>query len=72
MVSEEKYSILFEGDIVVRTNAGDIKVNTQALSLPIVVLSHGKQEASAAATIFWDNAFAEEVKDFIVREIWKF
>ena len=25
-----------------------------------MVISHGKQEANAAATIFWDNAFSEE------------
>ena len=30
------------------------------LSLPIVIISHGKQEANAAATIFWDNAFSSE------------
>jgi len=28
------------------------------MSLPIVVISHGKQEADAQATIFWDNAFS--------------
>jgi len=33
----------------------------QAMSLPIVVISHGKQEADAQATIFWDNAFSEAV-----------
>ena len=61
MVAEEKYSIIFEGDILVRSPAGTFTFKAQTRSLPIVLLSHGKQEPSAAATIFWDNAFAQEV-----------
>lgn len=46
---------------MVRISANhEFTVTAQTLSLPIVVISHGKQEANAAATIFWDNAFAEE------------
>jgi len=33
----------------------------QTLSLPVVVIVHGNQEANAAASILWDNAFAEQV-----------
>jgi len=41
--------------------ACEFTVTAQTLSLPVVVISHGKQEANAAATIFWDNAFSEDV-----------
>ena len=60
-VAEEKFSIVFQADIIVRSPACEFTVTAQTLSLPVVVISHGKQEANAAATIFWDNAFSEEV-----------
>lgn len=60
-VAEEKFSIAFQSDIVVRISTNyEFTVSAHTLSLPIVVISHGKQEANAAATIFWDNAFADE------------
>lgn len=59
-VAEEKFSIVFQADIIVRSPACEFTVTAQTLSLPVVVISHGKQEANAAATIFWDNAFSEE------------
>ena len=31
----------------------------RTLSLPIVVIVHGNQEANASASILWDNAFAQ-------------
>ncbi|CAG5081753.1 Oidioi.mRNA.OKI2018_I69.PAR.g9953.t1.cds [Oikopleura dioica] len=59
-VAEEKFAIVFQADIVVRSPACEFTVTAQTLSLPVVVISHGKQEANAAATIFWDNAFSED------------
>ena len=53
--------MIFKADIIVRSPACEFTVTAQTLSLPVVVISHGKQEANAAATIFWDNAFSEEV-----------
>ena len=32
----------------------------RTLSLPVVVIVHGNQEANATASILWDNAFAEQ------------
>ena len=60
-VPEQKFSIQFKADVVVRTDIAEINVTMQALSLPIVVISHCKQEADAALTIFWDNAFSSLV-----------
>lgn len=34
----------------------------QALSLPLVVIVHGNQDNNAKATILWDNAFSEMVR----------
>lgn len=60
-VAEEKFCIAFQAEIGCRVGQGqEFTVTASVLSLPIVVISHGKQEANAAATIFWDNAFAEE------------
>ena len=56
--------MIFKADIIVRSPACEFTVTAQTLSLPVVVISHGKQEANAAATIFWDNAFSEEVSFF--------
>jgi len=37
------------------------------MSLPVVVTSHGSQEAQAVATIMWDNAFGNRDRtDFSV------
>lgn len=61
LVTFSNKSFCFQSDIVVRVSANhEFTVTAQTLSLPIVVISHGKQEANAAATIFWDNAFSEE------------
>ena len=34
----------------------------QTLSLPVVVIVHGSQDNNATATVLWDNAFAEPVR----------
>jgi len=57
-VAEEKLTILFTSEIPVNFLNGDSsKVVCRTYSLPLVVTTHGKQEADANATIFWDNAF---------------
>ena len=37
----------------------------QCLSLPVVVVVHGSQQPAAEATIFWDNSFADPVRDIL-------
>lgn len=34
------------------------------ISLPVVVIVHGSQDNNALATIIWDCAFSEPVRDF--------
>lgn len=57
-VTEEKFTILFQSQFTVGGNELVFQVRT--LSLPVVVIVHGNQEANAAASILWDNAFAEQ------------
>lgn len=57
-VTEEKFTILFQSRFSVGGNELVFQVRT--LSLPVVVIVHGNQEANAAASILWDNAFAEQ------------
>lgn len=33
------------------------------MSVPVVVTVHGNQQCEAEATVFWENAFAEKVRD---------
>jgi len=57
-VTEEKFTILFQASF----NLGhDIGVEVRSHSLPVVVIVHGNQEANAAGSILWDNAFSEQV-----------
>lgn len=56
-VTEEKFTILFVAEFHVGTN--ELVFYVRTLSLPIVVIVHGNQEANAAASILWDNAFSE-------------
>lgn len=48
----------------------------RTLSLPIVVIVHGNQEANASASILWDNAFAQRGRmlfqgEFkVTRDVW--
>ena len=48
---------MFVAEFHVGTN--ELVFYVRTLSLPIVVIVHGNQEANAAASILWDNAFAE-------------
>ncbi|XP_039268530.1 signal transducer and activator of transcription 5B-like isoform X2 [Styela clava] len=57
-VTEEKFTVLFQSQFSVGGNELVFQVRT--LSLPVVVIVHGNQEANAAASILWDNAFAEQ------------
>uniref|UniRef100_H2Z5N2 STAT transcription factor protein interaction domain-containing protein n=1 Tax=Ciona savignyi TaxID=51511 RepID=H2Z5N2_CIOSA len=62
-VAEEKFCMVFRAFISLRfPSKAEYDVIAQTFSLPIVVISHGKQEADAQATIFWDNAFSESVR----------
>ncbi|XP_039254168.1 signal transducer and activator of transcription 5A-like [Styela clava] len=64
MVAEVKVAMIFRANITVRCSPTQtITVKAQTISLPIVVISHGKQEADAQATIFWDNAFASDTRN---------
>lgn len=57
-VTEEKFTILFKSQFSIGGNELVFQVRT--LSLPVVVIVHGNQEANASASILWDNAFAEQ------------
>lgn len=35
------------------------------MSVPVVVTVHGNQQCEAEATVFWENAFAEKVRDLL-------
>jgi len=57
-VAEEKLTLFFRSEIPITFCTGESTIiETQTFSLPLVVTTHGKQEADANATIFWDNAF---------------
>lgn len=56
-VTEEKFTILFKSQFSIGNN--ELVFHVRTLSLPVVVIVHGNQEANAAASILWDNAFAE-------------
>ncbi|XP_017019857.1 signal transducer and transcription activator-like isoform X2 [Drosophila kikkawai] len=59
-VMDEKFALLFYATTTVN-NSHQIRVWT--LSLPVVVIVHVNQEPQSWATITWDNAFAEMVRD---------
>jgi len=62
-VAEEKLTLFFRSLIPITfCNGESCQVECQTFSLPLVVTTHGKQEADANATIFWDNAFHIPVK----------
>ncbi|CAL8095565.1 unnamed protein product [Orchesella dallaii] len=54
-VMEEKSCLYFACTATV----GPLIFRVSTISLPVVVISHGSQEALAVATISWDNAFGE-------------
>ncbi|XP_065323270.1 signal transducer and activator of transcription 5B-like isoform X2 [Gordionus sp. m RMFG-2023] len=56
-VADEKFCIMFKSSFKIA--GGEIVFNVWTLSLPIVVIVHGNQEANAWASILWDNAFSD-------------
>jgi len=60
MVTESKFGILFEGKVNVHSPVGNFTFHARRLSLPCVVITHGKQVENAQPTVLWDNAFAEQ------------
>ncbi|KAH8271313.1 hypothetical protein KR018_006273 [Drosophila ironensis] len=64
-VMDEKFALFF----CTTTTMNDYRINVWTLSLPVVVIVHGNQEPQSWATITWDNAFAEIVRDpFVVTD----
>ncbi|XP_032597366.1 signal transducer and transcription activator isoform X2 [Drosophila grimshawi] len=64
-VMDEKFALLFYAT----TTVNDYQIRVWTLSLPVVVIVHGNQEPQSWATITWDNAFAEIVRDpFVVTD----
>ncbi|XP_043655794.1 signal transducer and transcription activator isoform X6 [Drosophila teissieri] len=58
-VMDEKFALFF----YTTTTVNDFQIRVWTLSLPVVVIVHGNQEPQSWATITWDNAFAEIVRD---------
>ncbi|XP_038076620.1 signal transducer and activator of transcription 5A-like isoform X2 [Patiria miniata] len=56
-VTEEKFTLLFRSHFSVAS--GELMFQVRTMSLPVVVIVHGNQEANALATVLWDYAFAE-------------
>ncbi|KAH8264354.1 hypothetical protein KR038_006873 [Drosophila bunnanda] len=59
-VMDEKFALFFYATTTVNDSH---QVRVWTLSLPVVVIVHGNQEPQSWATITWDNAFAEIVRD---------
>uniref|UniRef100_UPI00358E64A9 signal transducer and activator of transcription 5B-like isoform X2 n=1 Tax=Myxine glutinosa TaxID=7769 RepID=UPI00358E64A9 len=57
MVTEEKFTILFQSQFSIGGN--ELMFQVRTMSLPMAVIVHGSQDNNAKATILWDNAFAE-------------
>ena len=57
VVTEEKFCLVFQTTIKV---GGELQFAVRTLSLPVVVVVHGNQQANAEATILWDNAFSAD------------
>ncbi|KAL9900332.1 signal transducer and transcription activator-like isoform 1-T3 [Glossina fuscipes fuscipes] len=58
-VTDEKFTLLFHTSAIVN----DYRIKVWTLSLPVVVTVHGTQEPQAWATITWDNAFSNIVRE---------
>ena len=54
VVTEEKFAIVFQ--LPVRLY-GEMSFQVRSMSMPVVVVVHGNQQANAEATILWDNQF---------------
>ncbi|XP_041565014.1 signal transducer and transcription activator isoform X1 [Drosophila elegans] len=64
-VMDEKFTLFF----YTTTTVNDFQIRVWTLSLPVVVIVHGNQEPQSWATITWDNAFAEIVRDpFVITD----
>ncbi|XP_051863017.1 signal transducer and transcription activator isoform X2 [Drosophila albomicans] len=64
-VMDEKFALLFYATATVN----NYQIRVWTLSLPVVVIVHGNQEPQSWATITWDNAFADIVRDpFVVTD----
>ncbi|KAH8382090.1 hypothetical protein KR009_001764 [Drosophila setifemur] len=64
-VMDEKFALFF----YTTTTVNDYQIRVWTLSLPVVVIVHGNQEPQSWATITWDNAFAEIVRDpFVITD----
>ncbi|XP_030371361.1 signal transducer and transcription activator isoform X2 [Scaptodrosophila lebanonensis] len=64
-VMDEKFALCF----FATTTVNDYQIHVWTLSLPVVVIVHGNQEPQSWATITWDNAFADIVRDpFVVTD----
>lgn len=64
-VTDEKFALRFSSSFKI----GDLHVEIQTLSLPVVVISNNSQELQALTTIFWDNSFAAmDRSSFVVPE----
>ena len=61
MVTEEKFTLLYRTHFSI--GGGELEVSVKTTSLPVVVIVHVTQQPPAEATIFWDNAFAEAVRE---------
>uniref|UniRef100_A0A1A9W1Q4 Signal transducer and transcription activator n=1 Tax=Glossina brevipalpis TaxID=37001 RepID=A0A1A9W1Q4_9MUSC len=58
-VMDEKFALLFYTSVIVN----DYRIRVWTLSLPVVVIVHGNQEPQSWATITWDNAFSDIVRE---------
>jgi hypothetical protein len=63
VVTEEKFAIVFLTGV--RLDA-DLAFQVRVLSLPLVVVVHGNQQANAEATVLWNNAFSDLRSPFTV------
>ncbi|CAK8697441.1 signal transducer and activator of transcription 5B-like isoform X2 [Clavelina lepadiformis] len=60
VVANEKLCMFFSAPIQIKfPSMREAVVVVKTISLPIVIITHGKQESDAEGTIFWDNAFSE-------------
>ncbi|XP_044572412.1 signal transducer and transcription activator isoform X3 [Drosophila ananassae] len=64
-VMDEKFALFF----YTTTSVNDYHIRVWTLSLPVVVIVHGNQEPQSWATITWDNAFAEVIREpFVITD----
>lgn len=66
VVTEEKFAIVYLTGV--RLDA-DLAFQVRVLSLPLVVVVHGNQQANAEATVLWNNAFSDLRSPFTVPSV---